>query len=93
MKTLFKLAVGAAIAGALVNMALRQMRQQRGARGVSDDARELFGDEPPRGTAGFTLAELAQDHNTAGVDPLGDGDGDRLRSAGEGRAGKKILNA
>jgi len=59
MRTLFKLAVGAAIAGALINLILRQTKQ-RGAGSDRNDGLPLpYANDPPRGTEGFTLAELA----------------------------------
>ena len=91
MKTLLKLAVGAAIAGALVNLLLRQTNQQRVGRGRQDQVPQPYADDPPRGSEGFTLAELAVNH-TGGSEGRADGD-DPLRTAGEGRAGERALNS
>jgi hypothetical protein len=72
MKTLLKLAMGAAIAGALVN-ALMKRGSGRGMEsrdtGPTMDQPEASGfqdENPARGTAGFTVGELATDTNSVG---------------------------
>jgi hypothetical protein len=77
MKSLIKLAVGAAIAGALVNMLMKQQRRsgrgmsgsgQRSGQGMSGS--EWLEDTPGRAQAGsqsgggFTVGELVADTNT-----------------------------
>jgi hypothetical protein len=90
MRTLFKLAVGAAIAGALVTLALRQTKLRRTGSGRSELPLP-YADDPPRGAEGFTLAELAV-NSTGGSEGRADGD-EPMRTAGEGRAGEKALNS
>jgi hypothetical protein len=77
MKSLIKLAVGAAIAGALVNLLMKQQRSGRGMEGREEN----FGDRPEgsegagatQGTAGFTVEELAADTNSVGREEDGRG--------------------
>jgi hypothetical protein len=70
MKSLLKLAVGAAIAGALVNMLMKQrsgMRQedQDDEGAASGDGMGDFSSRPENaGTSGFTVGELVADTNT-----------------------------
>ncbi len=90
MRTLFKLAVGAAIAGALVSLVLRQTNSRRTGSGRSE-LPPPYADDPPRGSEGFTLAELAV-NSTGGSEGRSDGD-EPMRTAGEGRAGDKALNS
>ena len=90
MRTLFKLAVGAAIAGALVTLALRQTKSRRTGSG-RNELPLPYADDPPRGSEGFTLAELAV-NSTGGSEGRADGD-ETMRTAGEGRASEKALNS
>jgi hypothetical protein len=90
MRTLIKLAVGAAIAGALTSWVLRQT-QSRGTGGGRNELPFPYADDPPRGSEGFTLAELAM-NSTGGSEGRADGD-EPMRTAGEGRAGEKALNS
>ena len=84
MKTLLKLAVGAAIAGALVSLVRRQMNQRRAGGGPHEGLPQPYADDPPHGSEGFTLAELAADH-TGGSEGRSDGD-EPMRTAGEAPA-------
>ena len=84
MKALMKLAVGAAIAGALVSVILKQRNRGMGQRNESD-AREALplpaGEDIPQGTEGFTVAELIADTSSVGE---GSGD-DRVLLPPDGR--------
>lgn len=91
MRTLLKLAMGAAIAGALVTLVQRQMHQRRAGRGHNEGLPQPYADDPPRGSEGFTLAELAK-NPTGGSEGRSDGD-EPMRTAGEGRAGERALNS
>lgn len=88
MRTLLKFAMGAAIAGALVNLALRQTHQRRATRRRESEIPQPYADDPPRGAEGFTVAELAM-KGTGGSEGRSDGD-EPMRTAGEG---EKILNS
>lgn len=90
MRTLFKLAVGAAIAGALVNLVLRQTKSRRTGSGRSELPRP-YADDPPRGSEGFTLAELAV-NATGGSEGRADGD-EPMRTGGQSPAKEKGLNS
>ena len=72
MKTLVKLAVGAAIAGALVNLLMKQ-RSGRRMENRGQMPRTAYGESAPRGTAGFTVGELAADTNSVGTEEAGRG--------------------
>jgi hypothetical protein len=106
MKHLIKFAMGAAIAGALVNMLIKQARRSgqlggtqpgaertgAGAGGQSATADDLgmsYGDNPPRGTSGYTVAELIADESSVGE---GSGD-DRVQLPDDGRVGRSTLNS
>lgn len=91
MRTLLKLAVGAAIAGALVTLVQRQMNQRRVGSGRNEGLPQPYADDPPRGSEGFTLAELAA-NGTGGSEGRSDGD-EPMRTAGEGQAGERALNS
>jgi hypothetical protein len=91
MRTLLKLAVGAAIAGALVTLVQRQMNQRRAGRGRNEGLPQPYADDPPRGSEGFTLAEIAANH-TGGSEGRSDGD-EPMRTAGESQAGARALNS
>jgi hypothetical protein len=91
MRTLLKLAVGAAIAGALVTFVQRQMNQRRVGSGRNEGLPQPYADDPPRGSEGFTLAEIAANH-TGGSEGRSDGD-EPMRTAGEGEAGERALNS
>ncbi|HEX6636064.1 MAG TPA: hypothetical protein VF033_00290 [Steroidobacteraceae bacterium] len=58
MKTLLKLAVGAAIAGALVNL-LRKQRSRSDEFPQSDQTQSAGAGREPPGSRGFTLEEIA----------------------------------
>jgi hypothetical protein len=90
MKHLMKFAVGAAIAGALVNLLLKQQRTGRGMErneGTSPDQGE--GENIPRGSSGYTVAELIADESSVGE---GSGD-DRVQLPEDGRVGRGPLNS
>jgi hypothetical protein len=102
MKHLMKFAVGAAIAGALVNLLLKQQRSGRGMErneGASPDQPEPSfgqgsygqgeGENIPRGSSGYTVAELIADESSVGE---GSGD-DRVQLPEDGRVGRGPLNS
>ena len=91
MRTLLKLAMGAAIAGALVTLVQRQTNQRRAGSRRNEGLPQPYADDPPHGSEGFTLAELAA-NPTGGSEGRSDGD-EPMRTAGEGRAGEKALNS
>lgn len=79
MKTLMKLAVGAAIAGALVNMLVKKQRARR----------ELGSDQPWAGAESVTAVELIADESSVGE---GSGD-DRVVLPDDGRILRNTLNS
>jgi len=77
MKSLLKLAMGAAVAGALVNMLMKQRSgnrmESRDEEATSDQPEMPYGENAPRGTTGFTVGELASDTNAVGNEQAGRG--------------------
>jgi hypothetical protein len=65
MKTIFKLAVGAAIAGALVNMLMKQ-QQRSGNRMFGQGRQGSFDDAVDMGSEGASSTESVADTNTIG---------------------------
>jgi hypothetical protein len=111
MKHLIKFAMGAAIAGTLVNVLMKQARRRgqnrdqgqganenfsaesgtagTGRSATADDLGMSYGDNPPRGTSGYTVAELVADESSVGE---GSGD-DRVQLPDDGRVGRGTLNS
>jgi hypothetical protein len=70
MKHLIRFAIGAAVAGALVNMLMKR----RSRSGLSDDNR-MTEDNEEAGTRGFTLQELADTNSVSSGDATADQSG------------------